>query len=382
MATHNQGVLYPDELTAKVEVVDSSIPFLAPTVHKLLSLIGLNGLSDVTSYIYKYYDIQTKGVKYSLAAAITTNSQTTITLAEEGAAQNDIIEIQREQIKLGTVDSTGKVFSSCTRGHNSTTKITSASVGDDLLNLSAEYAPGSSNGTAHPIPLPQLHTNYVQTFRKFVDVAGQAAAVALHGGLDAVEHAKAVNLNLLAGHMESVAYFGVAQAPVTSGTAGLMDGLYQRLSTNASTDMSGTDLWIDDLFAYAHQRSDYGIPPGQELILMCSPYVKTNFDSVATSYMRRDVQASEAVNMILGGNVDALQVGENRYYLAANPKCTDWACVIDPEYVDLGQLKGREMAYYPEGRSSDSIKGDFTGDLTMMVACDYAHMFYDNVKAS
>lgn len=169
--------------------------------------------------------------------------------------------------------SAGTSVFSATRGHAGTTAITAA-VGEQLLILGSAFQEGSTNTmlVTKSTKASRLY-NYVQIFRKSVELSQSLAASNLYGGDDrayqrkkkGIEMMRDIERTFLYGHRNERTTSDIAAMTATRRTTG---GLTQFITTNL-TNMAGTmtetefEAFLRDLFLYGENTR----------VLFCSPLV-------------------------------------------------------------------------------------------------------------
>jgi hypothetical protein len=346
---------------------------------------------DFLMYTHKFRARST-----TLGAAVTTNAQTALTVADATFLMNhDVLELQdsttgnieRVQVSGDPTSATGITVTRGVAGYTPLASITSGST----VNLIGNSRTGSEVNQTGLTTLGVSRTQYCQTFQFPVQIGGSAQtarAAVMPGGIQTpFDFNMTVQLQNLVDDMEVACCYGVAQAPVDAANNGgvaitaKMNGLRSILQTNnispqgtnqppANASAYGsTDLIRDTLQA---ARNNGGEP---DLLV-----VSTNFMSGFATWGQA-VQRVPAGATIFGTPINILEApflhGVTIVEAPLLRPYTAIALTSSEVYI-----RNKRNPYWNlRGNRGDMVEGDWIAELAIEVVNESHHAWVEGITA-
>jgi hypothetical protein len=334
---------------------------------------------DFQMYTHKYRARST-----ALGATITTNSVTSLTLADATFLMNhDLLQIvdatNGTEIVQVNGDPTSSTTVTVTRGVAGTTALSSAANGDTVYLLGNSRNGAEVNQTGLTT-IGVVRTQYCQTFQFPVQIGGSAQtarAQVMPGGIQTpFDFNMTVQLQNMVDDIENCVYYGVAQAPNdSSGVTAKMNGLKAILATNNVTSPTNasaygsTDLIRDTLQA---ARSNGGEP---DLLV-----VSTNFMSGFATWGQA-IQRVPAGETVFGTPINVMEApflhGVTIVEAPLLRPYTAIALTSSEVYI-----RNKRNPYWNlRGNRGDMVEGDWIAEMAVEVVNESHHAWLEGITA-
>jgi len=254
-----------------------------------------------------------------------------------------------------------------TRGWGSTAAAT-VTDNDVITILSNASAEGSTMPTLKTTKEVEK-TNYIQTIRTPFGVTGTEDASEMYGGKDiaylqkkaGIEHAKDI---------ERVLLFGEPKEDTTGTTPRRFTGGLNYFITTNRTDASGT-LTETEFETFCRTIFRYG---SKKKVLLASPLIVSAINSWAGGKL--DTVPSDKT---YGIDVKEYLTGHGTLLIVKHDlleqSYAGYAFAIDPEYLSIRTMKGRDTKLYTniQANDEDSRKDEYRSDVGFELKLEKAH---------
>jgi len=329
-----------------------------------------------TQPVYNYLEIEDRPARTTLNGGIN-NSTQTVVLAEAVCAAGEVIQVNEETILLGTT-ADNLTFSTCTRNHGSggaAAHLTAAPV----ISLGKPRVQGHAAATTGDRMIqPNDVTQYTLLLSKDVIVSDTSRNTSRYGREgDEISYQEIFQQKVLKKELQAAVMWGKAVAPATTATAGEMDGIYERIQSTSSTDLSDASQTHNNMEDAIEAIQDYG---GGPKVVACGLYAKRVFDSWGVSYIRHDTEPLSPTNMQYGTSVTKLFLGGVSMDILVCPDFHAHIGVLDTTVLGCGPMIG--MAFHKkELDDGGSRKHSFIqGEYTCAVPNPRRHYLFTSVK--
>lgn len=319
----------------------------------------------------------------TLGATITTNSVTTLTLADASFLMNhDLLEV------VDSATSSSEVVQVSGNPSGNTVTVIRAQGGTSALstgtNGSTVYVIGNArDGTEiNQSGLSTLgvpHTQYMQVFQFPVEVGGSAQATTAQvfpGGVTSpVDMNKMMQLQNCIDSIETTAYYGRAQAPATNGTIATSNGVRNWLATNKVTaPTNGTAYTAIDLTRdlLSSAQSNGGKP---DLMFVSSDFM-TALQTWGQGLVRLQAGSTE-----LGVDIDLFYAPflGGIYVIPAPLLRSKTAFALTSEEVVFKVL--RAPYWQQRGSLGDRVQGEWIAELAIEIRNEQHHSWVEGISA-
>jgi len=332
---------------------------------------GTAGGSTTIKHAEKTYRVGRTTLNGALTAA-----STSMTLDDPFAETGFIVQMGEETILCG--ETSDRLTFDITDGRSVGTA--AAEIHDDgvdVLIMGKPFKEGSPAKTGGLIVTPSEITNYLQNFMEVADVTGSMRFLSKYyeGDGDALIAMLAEHNMALKHELEHCLIWGKAVARVAKTTAGVADGIYERVAATASVDMSDDLITYTDVQKAIRAMRKRGARPSA---LACSFYQADYFNNLGISQIT--LGGSEAARVIYGTVVPQLRVGDIMLDIIATDKMDDNAMILSPENINVGPKEvGRHFHPEPLGKEGDSDQVMIIGEYTFQVMLPWSHYWFKNV---
>jgi hypothetical protein len=340
---------------------------------------------DFLMYTHKYRARST-----TLGAAVTSNSQTTITVADASFLMNhDVLQLvdsntgNTEYIQVNGDPTSGTAFTA-TRGTAGTTALSSVYNGS-TVNLIGNSRNGAEVNQTGLTTIGVPRTQYCQTFQFPVQIGGSAQtarAQVMPGGIQTpFDFNMTVQLQNMVDDIESCTYYGIAQAPTSdsgspdTATTAKMNGLQNILVTNNTTapvnaSAYGSSDLIRDTLQSARQNG------GEPDLLV----VSTNFMSGFATWGQA-IQRVPAGQTIFGTPINVLEApflhGVTIVEAPLLRPYTAIALTSSEVYI-----RNKRNPYWNlRGNRGDMVEGDWIAEMAIEVVNESHHAWVQGITA-
>lgn len=379
--TYTNTMEYSSTLTSPKEDVSDMIHELSPWSTPLLNVLpgGIKGITVGNTTHYFNEQEWTPG-RTTLASAISSTSSSTLKVSDAIFRAGEVVRIDAETCTLGAT-SDGLTFTAVYRSRGAGAAATH-SAGALVVGANAITGQGAAAGTAQAMIQPKKQTNYTTILREDIKIANTVNAVAQYGktGTNEYDYQKERMLVRMFKQLEERVLFGYSQANSGS-TGGGMKGIYESVVGTNTAALGGTNPTWDNLESYVRAINAWD-DGRSDLYLLCSLYFAGVLDSWGQGKITYPVGANELPNQMLGTNVKALYIGGRRLIVIPYNYFDSQAFIIDPRFVRVGPLAGRQFQHFYIGTLGDSVTGMLVGEYTCECAAAHAHYILTGMKTS
>jgi hypothetical protein len=156
-----------------------------------------------------------------------------------------------------------------------------------------------------------------------------------------------------------------------------MDGIYERIQSTSSTDLSDGALTLDNVEDAVEQCQDWG---GRPDTICVGLYTKRILDAWGAPYVSHNVDPMSPANLMYGTNVTTLYVGGCALEVLVCPNLHAHVLVLDSTRLGFGPLQGRALFKELKGNDGDREKSQIIGEYTCSVPNPRSHYIFTSVK--
>jgi len=331
---------------------------------------------QVGSVKYEWIEDELTGQISTLAAAVSSTTATTVTVASGDGADkfppdlstyNVVIRIDQEYM-LVTGESSDVL--TVTRGYGSTTKATHSSGAD--VHIISQMEHEGADGKEAVARARTRPSNYIQTFSRTVEVSGVQEAVKKLGGITSeIDYQIMQAMRQLALELEKTLIMGVkAQDGDGSSSFRTMGGLWAMINTNRTSDSGNIDT--EAIEADIHTIWDSG---GVPTAIVTTGKMAQDISNLYADRVRANVQTTvggvnitSIVNPLGVGPIAIIphrMVADGEYFM------------LDTTRIGLGYLRPFLMKSLADDGDADKrwLGGDYTLELMNEKAHAYRYGF-------
>jgi hypothetical protein len=321
----------------------------------------------------------------TLGAAVTSNTQTTITVADATFLMNhDVLQLidsatgNAEYIQING-DPTSSTTFNATRGTAGTSALSSVASGS-TANLIGNSRNGAEVNQTGLSTVGVSRTQYCQTFQFPVQIGGSAQtarAQVMPGGIQSpFDFNMTVQLQNLVDDIETCCYYGIAQAPSADNTVtAKMNGLQNILQSNNTTSPTNaaaygsTDLIRDTLQA---ARASGGEP---DLLV-----VSTNFMSGFATWGQA-IQRVPAGETIFGTPINVMEAPFLHGVTIVEAPLLRPYTAIALTSSEIYIRNKRNPYWNLRGNRGDMVEGDWIAEMAIEVVNESHHAWVQGITA-
>lgn len=350
--------------------------------------------SPVGSPIYTINYEMPRPDSYTLAAAVTSATQTTLTFTNVGTLmQGDILALPggTETVQVNGDPNTTANTVSVLRAYSGTAVASVAN--GSVVNLIGNARNGGEINITGVSNLPFSYTQYTQTIQYPIRITGQALATGNYVGIEGATNALQTQMMLKLGDMlndqERAAYYGPGVAPTSPTARPSMFGIYSILANNAPQNINasaytGGAIPTAPVNAGAFSPIDFAanlLQPalnnlGMVDTVICSPDWQTYFNQMQTPLQRFDVDDEE-----LGGRVTVFRApfqGDVTIIIAPHLRAGS-AIGISRDEIQWDFL--RQFQVLPYGIQGDAAMADLVMECSINLRNPLHFTFVSGVTA-
>jgi hypothetical protein len=331
--------------------------------------------------VFTVYDHGYRKGSTTLTATITTNSVTTLTLADASFLMNhDLLEIvdpvNGTEVVQVNGDPTNSTTLTVTRAMGGTSALTTGANGTTVYVI-GNARDGTEINQKGLSTLGVPHTSYCQVFQFPVEVGGSAqatTATVFPGGVTSpVDMNKMMQLRNCIDAVENSLYYGRAEAPTSTVTA-KMQGLRNWLSTNKVTAPANASAYtaIDitrDLISSAQAAG------GQPDVMFVSSDFMTGLVTWGQGLVRLNAGATElgvSINMFYAPWLPGINIIPSPLLRSKT------AFALTSEEVSIKVL--RNPYWQQRGPLGDRIQGEWIAECALEVRNEQHHAWVEGIS--